>query len=74
MNSLTGLIRKPGTPLIAWNLERNWESLRQLPACPEPCRRALSPRIIYVGHGGPFEHLAGLSHVSRFALHVQKGD
>jgi len=73
LNSLTGLIRQPGPPLIAWDLERNWGSLCHLLACPEPCRRALSPRIVYVGHGGPFEHLASLSCVSRFAFYAQRG-
>ena len=52
MGKLMGLIRKPGPPLVAWDLERNWESLRQL--------LALSPRIFYVGHGGPFEDVSGL--------------
>jgi hydroxyacylglutathione hydrolase len=51
---LMGMLRKPGPPIVAWDLERNWESVRQL--------LALSPRIVYVGHGGPFEaeDLAGL--------------
>ena len=43
---------KPGPPLVAWDLERNRESVRRL--------QALSPRIVYVGHGGPFEDLSGL--------------
>jgi hydroxyacylglutathione hydrolase len=41
------LLRRPGPPIVAWDLERNWESFRQL--------LTLSPRIVYVGHGGPFE-------------------
>jgi hydroxyacylglutathione hydrolase len=41
------LLHKPGPPIVSWDLERNWESVRQL--------LALSPRIVYVGHGGPFE-------------------
>ncbi len=41
------LLRRPGPPLIAWDLERNWESARRF--------LDLSPRIVYVGHGGPFE-------------------
>ena len=52
MGQLMGLIRKPGPPIVAWDLERNRESVRQL--------AALSPRVVYVGHGGPFEHLSGL--------------
>jgi len=36
-----------------WCLERKWESLGRL--------LALSPRIVYVGHGGPFEDLDSLS-------------
>ena len=55
MGKLMGLLHKPGPPLVAWDLERNWESLHRL--------LALSPRIIYVGHGGPFEDLANLSHI-----------
>jgi len=46
------LLRRPGPPIVAWDLERNWESVRQL--------LALSPRIVYVGHGGPFDDLSGL--------------
>lgn len=52
MGQLMGLIRKPGPPIVAWDLERNRESVRRL--------AALAPRIIYVGHGGPFENLSGL--------------
>ncbi len=48
----TRLLRQPGLPFIAWNLERNQESIRRLVA--------LSPRIIYASHGGPFENLSGL--------------
>lgn len=46
MGKLMGLIRKPGPPIVAWDLERNRESVRRL--------LALSPRVVYVGHGGPF--------------------
>ena len=46
------LLRRPGPPLVAWDLERNWESVRQL--------LAFSPRIVYIGHGGPFKDLAPL--------------
>ena len=42
---LTGFLRRPGPPIVAWDLERNRESLRHL--------LALSPHILYVGHGGP---------------------
>ena len=52
MGQLMGLIRKPGPPFVAWDLERNQESVRRL--------AALSPRIVYVGHGGPFEDLTSL--------------
>jgi hydroxyacylglutathione hydrolase len=41
------LFRKPKLPLVAWDLEQNWESIRQL--------LNLSPRTVYTGHGGPFE-------------------
>lgn len=52
---LTGFLRRPGPPIVAWNLERNQESLRSL--------LALSPHTLYVGHGGPLPlskaHLMG---------------
>jgi len=62
LNSPTGLIQKPGPPLVVWCLERKWESLGRLLAL-SPLGRllALSPRIVYVGHGGPFEDLDSLS-------------
>ena len=41
------LLRQPRLPMVAWDLERSWESLRRF--------LDLSPRIVYVGHGGPFE-------------------
>ena len=41
------LLRRPGPPIIAWDLERNWESVRRF--------LTFSPCIVYVGHGGPFE-------------------
>lgn len=47
MGKLMGLIHAPGPPVIAWDLERNWESVRRL--------LDLSPRVVYVGHGGPFK-------------------
>lgn len=55
MGRLMGLLRRPGPPLVAWDLERNRESLRAL--------LALAPRLVYVGHGGPFraEELTGLA-------------
>jgi glyoxylase-like metal-dependent hydrolase (beta-lactamase superfamily II) len=46
------LLRRPGFPIVAWDLERNRESVRRF--------LDLSPRIVYTGHGGPFEKLAGL--------------
>jgi len=41
------ILRRPGMPIVAWDADRNWESLRRF--------LDLSPRIFYVGHGGPFE-------------------
>jgi glyoxylase-like metal-dependent hydrolase (beta-lactamase superfamily II) len=52
MGRFTHLLRQPGRPFIAWNPERNQESIRQLVA--------LSPRIVYASHGGPFEDISGL--------------
>ena len=52
MGDFLRLLRRPGPPIVAWDLERNWESVRQL--------LAFSPHIVYVGHGGPFEDLSGL--------------
>lgn len=52
MGKLMGLIHKPGPPLVAWDLDENWASLRRL--------LSLAPRILYVGHGGPFDDLAAL--------------
>lgn len=52
MGWLIGLLPKPGPPIVAWDLERNRESVRQL--------AALSPRVVYGGHGGPFVDLSGL--------------
>ncbi len=52
MGRLMGLLPKPGPPIVAWDLERNRESVRRL--------AALAPRIIYVGHGGPFKNFSGL--------------
>lgn len=55
MGQLMGLLPRAGKPIVAWDLEQNQESVRKL--------QALSPRIIYTGHGGPFqaEDLARLS-------------
>ena len=55
MGQLMGLLPRAGGPIVAWDLEQNRESVRKL--------QALSPRIIYTGHGGPFraEDLAGLN-------------
>ncbi len=47
MGQLMGLIRKPGPPIVAWDLETNWQSLHRL--------LDRSPRLIYPSHGGPFE-------------------
>jgi len=52
MGQLMGMLHKPGPPIVAWDLERNWESVRRLVA--------LSPRVVYVGHGGPFDDLSDL--------------
>jgi hydroxyacylglutathione hydrolase len=46
---LLGLRKRPGPPIVAWDLAKNAESVRQL--------AALNPRLAYSGHGGPFEHL-----------------
>jgi hydroxyacylglutathione hydrolase len=46
------LLRRPGFPIVAWDLQRNRESVRRF--------LDLSPRIVYTGHGGPFENLASL--------------
>jgi hydroxyacylglutathione hydrolase len=51
MGQLMSIIHRPGLPIVAWDLERNRESVRRLVA--------LSPRVVYVGHGGPFEDLSG---------------
>ncbi len=53
MGDFLRLLRRPGPPIVAWDLEQNRESACRL--------LALSPRIVYVGHGGPFEDLSGLS-------------
>jgi hydroxyacylglutathione hydrolase len=52
MGRFTHLLRQPGRPIIAWNPERNQESIRRLVA--------FSPRIVYASHGGPFEDISGL--------------
>lgn len=52
MGKLMGLVCRPGPPIVAWDLAQNRESLRHL--------AALSPRLVYVGHSGPFEDLSGL--------------
>jgi hydroxyacylglutathione hydrolase len=41
------LLRRPRLPIVAWDLEQNRESIRRL--------LDLSPRIVYTGHGEPFE-------------------
>jgi len=52
MGQMMGMLHKPGPPIVAWDLERNRESVCKL--------QALSPRVVYVGHGGPFEDLTDL--------------
>ncbi|HEC34505.1 MAG TPA: hypothetical protein ENI37_07300 [Chloroflexi bacterium] len=52
MGRLIVMIPRPGLPIVAWDLEQNQESVCRLAAS--------SPRVVYVGHGGPFEHLSGL--------------
>jgi glyoxylase-like metal-dependent hydrolase (beta-lactamase superfamily II) len=47
MGQLMGFLPRPGKPIVAWDLERNRESVRKL--------MARSPRIIYTAHGGPFQ-------------------
>ncbi len=46
VNRLAGLLRKPGLPFTTWDPERHQASIHQL--------LALSPRVVYTGHGGPF--------------------
>jgi hypothetical protein len=46
MGRMMGMIRKPGLPIVAYDLAQNWQSMRGL--------LDLSPHTIYVGHGGPF--------------------
>lgn len=41
--------RRPGKPIVAWDLAMNQESLRRL--------AALNPHPVYSGHGGPFAQL-----------------
>jgi len=52
MGDFLRLLRRPGLPIVAWDLERNWESVRRF--------LTFSPRIVYVGHSGPFEDLVRL--------------
>ena len=47
--NLLGGHRRAGKPIIAWDLARNEESVRAI--------AALHPRLIYSGHGGPFQQL-----------------
>ncbi len=53
MGDFLRLSRKPQKPIVAWDMERNWESVRRL--------ESLSPSMIFVGHGGPFSDLSGLA-------------
>jgi glyoxylase-like metal-dependent hydrolase (beta-lactamase superfamily II) len=46
MGRMMGMIRKPGLPIVAYDLAQNWQSMRGL--------LDLAPHTIYVGHGGPF--------------------
>ena len=46
---MIGRSKKPGRPLVAWDLAMNAESVRRL--------AALNPHPIYSGHGGPFQQL-----------------
>jgi hydroxyacylglutathione hydrolase len=41
------LLRQPRLPIVAWDLEQNWGSIRRF--------LDLLPRIVYTGHGGPFK-------------------
>lgn len=56
------LLRRPGLPIVAWDMERNRESIRRF--------LDLSPRIVYVGHGGPFEDLSGLRQEGHFSQRI----
>jgi len=46
---MIGRSKKPGRPILAWDLALNEESVRRL--------AALNPRLVYSGHGGPFQSL-----------------
>lgn len=46
---LLGRRKRPGRPIVAWDIAQNAASVRQL--------AALNPRRIYSGHGGPFARL-----------------
>jgi hydroxyacylglutathione hydrolase len=56
------LLCRPGLPIVAWDMERNRESIRRF--------LDLSPRIVYVGHGGPFEDLSGLRQGGHFSKRI----
>jgi hydroxyacylglutathione hydrolase len=59
ISSFLRLLRRPRLPIVARDLERNWESIRRL--------LDLSPRIVYTSHGEPFEtkDLVGLISAER---------
>lgn len=47
-----GLMPTARPPIVAWDLERDLESVRRL--------ASLSPRVVYTGHGGPLQDLSRL--------------
>ncbi len=46
MGKMMGMLRKPGPPIVAYDVEQNRQSMRRL--------LDLSPHTVYAGHGGPF--------------------
>lgn len=49
MGGMVGLLPRPGPPIIAWDRERNRESVQKL--------EDLEPKLVYASHGGPFAGL-----------------
>lgn len=59
MADLARFGRRPGAPMVAWDLARSRESLRAL--------LAREPHTIYLTHGGPFERGAVEAYLKRSA-------
>lgn len=49
IGGMMGLLSRPSLPIIAWDSQRNRESVQQLVE--------LSPTVVYSSHGGPFTNL-----------------